>query len=1018
MNAKEPPSRPEDPAEAAFDEFFDAWNKGETLDAEEFCNRHPECKEDLQNLIEQFLFVSGGLHTSKGTGEQKPQNGSGNDETFSGRTLGDFRIIREIGSGGMGTVYEAEQISLKRRVALKLLPSHLSILAHAVLRFRREAVAGGKPTHPGIVAVYAVGEHKGTHYIAQELVEGGFTLADKLDELRRQADQRFGYFREVAMLIARVADALQHAHESGVIHRDVKPSNILLTGDGNPKVTDFGLAKVEDALKLSRTGDFAGTPYYMSPEQAASKRIGIDHRTDVFSLGVTLYEILTFELPFDGETSQEVIKKILLQDPRDPRKANPKVPRDLGVICLKAMEKEPDRRYAAMEDFAEDLRRFLSGDVILARLPGVIIRLKKLIVRHPALSAAAGVALLSLAVLVCYVMWSYPQIFKERNEARRQHRAVLIAKAETEKEAEKSSAISRFIIDMLTSANPRIASRDVKVADVLDGAVEEIGRSFTGLPEVEAALRHAIGDTYHSLGLLDDAEKQLTAALEIRRRVLGDDHTDTLESMGSLATVLPDKEKAESFFRKVLGAQRRVLGEEHISTLNTMHNLALALTEKEKRDEAEALFRDVLEAKKRVLGEEHFETAATMGALALLLCEKGNLPEAESLHRAALNIQSTGLGPEHPDSLAARTSLGIVLNKQGKYVEAEALFTGVLEVKNRVLGEEHPGTLITKDLLAFVFQNTGRFAEAESLHREIVQIRNRLQGEDDPCTLDSIRGLAIALSSQGKYSDAEPLFRKIKEAGLRVLGEDNWRTRASMHLLGETLYRLRKYGEAEDIFRESLDTHRRVLGEDHLDTLATKTHLAFSIADRGGLEEALSLLREVLEARRRLQGDEHELSLHGRVNLALLLERQNRYSEAESLYREVLEIRLRVLGEEHTRTLTSTISVATMLAKQGKFSEAEPLYRQAFELARKILPQGHPLMKLSFANYGECLFDLKRYDEAEEHLLRGYEMFKTTLGEKHKSTQTAIEFLILLYDALDKPDKADEYRALLSSKES
>ena len=186
-------------------------------------------------------------------------------------TLGDFRILREIGTGGMGTVYEAEQISLHRRVALKVLPAHLSFSPDAVQKFRREAEAGGRQRHPGIVAVHAVGEERGFHYIAQELVEGGRTLADRLTQLREEGEQPTGYFREATALVTTVAEALQYAHNAGVVHRDVKPSNIMLTPEGRPKVTDFGLAKVEDALALSRTGDFSGTPYYMSPEQAASQ---------------------------------------------------------------------------------------------------------------------------------------------------------------------------------------------------------------------------------------------------------------------------------------------------------------------------------------------------------------------------------------------------------------------------------------------------------------------------------------------------------------------------------------------------------------------------------------------------------------------------------------------------------------------------------------------------------------------------------------------------------------------------
>lgn len=315
------------------------------------------------------------------------------------RTLGGYTLLRVLGTGGMGTVYEAEQTALKRTVALKVLNPHLSANTEAIQRFIREGEAAGRQQHPHIVAIHDVGQENGVHYIAQELVEGGRSLKEWLEELRQAQTLSNDHYHKLARFFIQIAHALQHAHDGGVIHRDLKPANLLIAPNGHPKVNDFGLALVEDALALSRTGQLAGTPYYMSPEQAASQRVGIDHRTDVFSLGVTLYEALTLTLAFTGDTSQQVIEKILLEDPVHPRKIRSRVPPELAAICLKAVEKNREHRYLTMAAFAEDLQRFLDDEPVLAKPPGLTRRARKWMRRHPVWTASGVVAVVAFCVI-------------------------------------------------------------------------------------------------------------------------------------------------------------------------------------------------------------------------------------------------------------------------------------------------------------------------------------------------------------------------------------------------------------------------------------------------------------------------------------------------------------------------------------------------------------------------------------------------------------------------------------------
>jgi tetratricopeptide (TPR) repeat protein len=336
--------------------------------------------------------------------------------------LGDFELVREIGRGGMGVVYEARQASLNRKVALKVLPAGLGLDAEAVQRFQREAEAAGKLHHTNIVPVYATGQENDTHFFAMELIEGP-SLAQVIRERRAAATAPGsasdagpassslgpdgGYFERAAQLIAEVADALDHAHKQGVIHRDVKPANLLLSPAGRLSLTDFGLARLREQPGLTRTGALGGTPAYMSPEQITAGYVPLDHRTDIYSLGATLYELLTLKRPFTGERRDQVLAQILQKDPPPPRKVNPRVPVDLETICLKAMDKDPDRRYQTAGQMADDLRRFVNRLTISARRAGPVERLRKWVRRRPALAAAVVVVVLALGAAGFFAWHAY-----------------------------------------------------------------------------------------------------------------------------------------------------------------------------------------------------------------------------------------------------------------------------------------------------------------------------------------------------------------------------------------------------------------------------------------------------------------------------------------------------------------------------------------------------------------------------------------------------------------------------------
>jgi len=368
-----------------------------------------ELRERIEEVLVRARSAERLLGTTRGPptfhrrrdGGGAPQEDSPEERNASlrpGRRLGPFVLRSFLARGGMGQVWEAEDTSLRRRVALKLvLPGRID--TRVLELFSREARAGGRLVHPNIVRTLAYGTDEGLAWIAQELVEGSWTLKDFLDELRTADALPPGYYRSVAELVAQIGDALRAVHEAGVIHRDIKPANILIAPDDTPRLTDFGVARVADDPLLSVSGELTGTWAYMSPEQVTASRSGLDHRSDVFSLGVVLYELLTLRRPFEGDTTHQIGQQILHDEPPDPCAIRSLCPRELAVICLKALEKQPSARYPSAAELAADLRRHLANEPIRAQPPGPVTRVLKWSRRNRGKSAGAVGALLSVGLI-------------------------------------------------------------------------------------------------------------------------------------------------------------------------------------------------------------------------------------------------------------------------------------------------------------------------------------------------------------------------------------------------------------------------------------------------------------------------------------------------------------------------------------------------------------------------------------------------------------------------------------------
>jgi Flp pilus assembly protein TadD len=422
------------------DEFTERVQRGERPDVEEYARRHPQLAEVMRQVLPALQALA-------------PE-----PDSAAPRDLGDYRLIREVGRGGMGIVYEAEQVSLGRRVALKVLPFAATMDPRHLQRFHNEARAAAGLHHANIVPVYGVGNERGVHYYAMQFIEGR-TLADLIAEQRgaalsqvptmtqteagpaattappaaqatSTAPRDAAYFRRVAEWGIQAAEALDHAHQLGIVHRDVKPANLLVDGRGGLWVTDFGLAQVQSEARLTMTGDLLGTLRYMSPEQALAQRVVIDHRTDVYSLGATLYELLTLRPAFEGNDRQELLRQIAQEEPKTPHRVNRTIPAELETIVLKAMEKRPQERYATAQELATDLERYLRDEPIRARRPGLGRRARKWARRYRAAVTAAAVCLVvTFAALLGSVGWVLSDRAARRRDAESKVREALEAAA-------------------------------------------------------------------------------------------------------------------------------------------------------------------------------------------------------------------------------------------------------------------------------------------------------------------------------------------------------------------------------------------------------------------------------------------------------------------------------------------------------------------------------------------------------------------------------------------------------------
>ncbi len=688
-------------------------------------------------------------------------------------SIGPYRLIRKLGEGGMGEVWLAEQSApVKRQVGLKIIKAARSDKS-ALIRFDLERQALALMDHPAIAKVFDAGSTAdGQPYFAMEYVQG-LPITEYCDEKRLSPSERL-------LIFTKVCEGVQHAHQKAIIHRDLKPTNILVVevdGKPVPRIIDFGLAKAiseqtQRGTLVTRAGGLVGTPGYMSPEQMDPIAADVDTRSDVYSLGVVLYELLTGVLALDAQQWEskpfhEVLRRVheeeptspstrLITDPAaaaiaekrstDPRQLANMLRGDLDWITLKALERDRARRYGTPAELADDLGRYLRNEPVIARPASLVYRTKKYVQRHKfGVAAATAVAMLLIAFGVMQAI-ELRRITRERDRADR---------------------VTKFMTGMFKVSNPSEARGNAITArEILEKSSKDIDTGLRKDPELQAQLMGTMAQTYAGLGLYGRSQDLVERARAIQSSMFGERSRETLASESYLAQLLRAQghlPEAEKLLQSTLEAQRQVLGPNDPDTLASMDRLGYVYANEARHTDAESMFRQTLNAERKVLGPDDPQTLSTLNELAEILTPQGRYAEADQIYGELVAAQERTLGPDHPATLLSMSHAAENLEEEGRFPDAEKLYSNVIAAQRRVLGPEHPQTLRAMTMLALTMAKEGRYSEADKLQSQVIEIKTRVLGPTHTSTLQSMEMEALGLSREGRYADAEKMFRDVIE---------------------------------------------------------------------------------------------------------------------------------------------------------------------------------------------------------------------------------------------------------------
>jgi len=886
-----------------------------------------------------------------------------------GRAIGPYRLVERIGRGGMGNVYRAEREGgeFAQTVAVKLIRRGLDT-DDVLARFRAERRMLASLRHPNIAHLIDGGSTEdGRPFLVMEHVEGADILS-WCDARRLSIDDRID-------LVRRVCAAVSEAHRRLIVHRDLKPSNILVTATGEPKLLDFGVARVlapegGDTSRADATDRASRrlTVAYASPELIAGEPTTTS--TDVYSLGVILFELLTGRRPrdvggagalaaLDAMEREGALAKVCEARGIAPAVLRRALGGDLATIFAAALRDDPSRRYGSVEQFAEDLRRYRERLPIAARPDSLRYRAALFVRRHAGAVIAASSAGAGLAAAVIAVV-----AFSLRAES---------ARVEAEAQRAIADEVNRFLGDMLAAPDPSRFGPDVTVREVADAAAGRLARrewTFTHAG-VETGVRAALGRTYLSLGLFGEAEPHLAAALAARRAEAeraGESSFDLVASVHDLAMLRRGQARYDeslALFEEALRLREVFPDTRSPSRGEILCNLGHLLTRRGEYDAAETRLREAAALAEHEGGPDHPLVTAALDQLGTLMQRRGDVARAEPILRRALAAARAARGEQHHDVVQSLTSLGLVVRDRGDLVEAESLLAEAVRVSREVHGGEHPTLAVTLNNLAVLHQRAGRMDDAEPLLREALAIREARLGEDHPDTAATINSLAAMQRSRGSLGEAASLYARALAILRRALGEDHPDVATVMNNLAAVQYTLNDLDQAEQSFREVVAMRRRLLAVDHPDLAIALNNLAVVLIERGAAEDAATCLREAEAIQRARLPAGHPLLAGTLVNLGAALVDLNRAPQAEAALIEAIAIRRAPHAGGGAAVGAAEALLGLALQQQDRVAEGAEALRRGVEA---MLAESSPRQqRIALARIIRCSDAMGLLDQAAAH---------------------------------------------------